>query len=59
LLLTFAIPQRDVRPLAESLISKFGNLDNVLSANIDVLCQIDGLKKHSAVLLKLVESPPP
>jgi len=56
LLLTFAIPQRDVRPLARFLISHFGNLDNVLSANFDVLRHTEGLKDRSAVLLKLVET---
>jgi len=35
LLLTYAIPQKDVRPLANQLISKFGSLQNVLSADVE------------------------
>jgi len=55
LLLTFAIPQKDVQPLAKQLIAKFGSLQNVLSADSDTLCKFDGLKTHSAVLLKLID----
>lgn len=55
LLLTYAIPQKDVQPLAKQLLSKFGSLQNVLSANIDTLCKFDGLKTHSTALLKLTD----
>jgi hypothetical protein len=53
--LTYAIPQRDVKPLAMELISNFGSLDRVLSASIDDLCQIQGVKNYSATLIKLVD----
>ena len=33
LLLTYAIPQRDVQPLAKSLIMKLGSLEAVLGAS--------------------------
>ena len=55
LLLTYAIPQRDVQPLARELIARFGNLPNVLDASVDALCAVEGIKENSAVLLKLVE----
>ncbi len=55
LLLTYAIPQKDVQPLAKQLIAKFGSLQNVLSADFDTLCKFDGLKTHSTTLLKLVD----
>ena len=55
LLLTYAIPQRDVKPLAIELISNFGSFDGVLSASIDDLCEIHGVKKYSATLIKLVD----
>ena len=32
LLLTFAIPRRDVKPLAKKLLHRFGNLKGVLDA---------------------------
>lgn len=32
LLLTYAIPRRDVKPIAKNLISRFGSLNGVLDA---------------------------
>lgn len=53
LLLSYAIPQRDVRPLAERLLERFVSLDGVLAADPAALCTVDGLAEHSAVLIKL------
>lgn len=55
LLLTYAIPQKDVQPLAKQLLIKFGSLQSVLSADVDTLCKFDGLKTHSTALLKLTD----
>jgi hypothetical protein len=55
LLLCYAIPQRDVHPLARLLIAKYGSLSAVLGASPDSLCRVEGLKDHSATLLKLVD----
>jgi DNA repair protein RadC len=55
LLLTYAVPQKDVQPLAKKLIATFGNLSNVLSTDIATLCEQEGIKEHSAVLLKLID----
>lgn len=55
LLLTYAIPLKDVQPLAHELIAKFGDLTGVLAANPDDLGRIDGIKQHSVALIKLVE----
>lgn len=55
LLLTYAIPRKDVQPLAKSLISKFGSLNGVLSASTDKLCDINGIGNTSAALIKLVD----
>src|SRR5690606_19599065 len=43
LLLTFAIPRRDVAPLADRLIQRFGSLDQVLSASRDELHAVEGV----------------
>jgi hypothetical protein len=56
LLLTYAIPQRDVLSLAQDLLAKFGSLEKVLAAAPADLCQIDGIKENSAVLISLVEA---
>lgn len=55
LLLTYAIPQRDVQPLAVRLISEYGSLSSLLEAPMEKLCQSKGIKENSAVLLKLVD----
>lgn len=55
LLLTYAIPQKDVQPLAARLLSDHGSLSSLLETPIETLCQSDGIKENSAVLLKLVD----
>ncbi|MDO4852767.1 MAG: DNA repair protein RadC [Clostridia bacterium] len=54
LLLSFAIPRRDVNPLAHRLINKFGSLENVLSATKEELLTVDGVGEHTIVLLQLL-----
>ena len=53
LILFYAIPQRDVKPIAYNLINRFGSLENVLSADVSELASVDGIGEHSAMLLKL------
>ena len=55
LLLCYAIPQRDVQPIAKLLIQKYGNLSSVLSLDAAALCSEEGIKQATAVLLKLVD----
>lgn len=55
LLLTYAIPQKDVQPLAARLLSEHGGLPSLLEAPMEALCQFEGIKENSAVLLKLVD----
>ena len=55
LLLTYAIPQKDVQPLAKQLLSEYGSLPSLLETSMETLCQSDGVKENSAVLLKLVD----
>ncbi len=56
LLLGYAIPRRDVRPLARKLIEHFGNVYYVLNAHIDDLMAVDGVGRSTAILIKLVHS---
>ena len=53
LLLTYAIPRKDVKPLAKILLAKFGSLGNVMSAKAEDLSQVKGIKDHSIALIKL------
>ncbi len=55
LLLTFAIPQRDVQPLAKSLLAQFGSFDKLLSADAEALCKVEGVKTNAATLFKLID----
>lgn len=55
LLLCYAIPQKDVRPLAERLLCEFGSLRAVLAAAPDDLCRVSGIGTNTVVLFKLVD----
>ena len=54
LLLTYAIPQRDVNPLAHELIARFGSLGNVLEADETELLRVKGVGGHAALLLSMI-----
>ena len=56
LLLFYAIPQKDTNPIAHRLIDKFGSVKNVLSADINTLMTVSGIKENSATLISLVNS---
>ncbi len=56
LLLTFAIPYSDVKPLAKRLISHFGSFTQVLDAPFEELVQVMGLGEYSATLVLLVKA---
>jgi len=55
LLLCYAIPQRDLQPLAKRLIEKYGSLPSVLALDVATLCSEEGIKQATAVLLKVVD----
>lgn len=54
LLLTYAIPRRDVFPIAEELILQFSSLGNVLDALDQELMQIDGIGESVITFLHLI-----
>ena len=54
LLLTFAIPQRDVNPLAHELVSLFGSLAGVLEADEKELLRVPGVGENAASLITLI-----
>jgi len=55
LLLTYAIPRGDVKPLAKSLLKSFGSIKGVIDADMADLENVSGVGFASAVALKLVK----
>jgi len=55
LLLTYAIPQKDVKPVAKLLLQRFGGLSGVLDAAQEELEAVRGLGPSSATLVRLVK----
>lgn len=54
LLLTYAIPRRDVRTLARQLYKKYGNIQHMLSLPMSELMVNVGVKENVATFLKLI-----
>ena len=56
LILFRSIPRRDVKPLAKTLLSRFGSFAEVLGAPRARLVEIDGVGEATAADLKIVEA---
>ena len=54
LVLTFAIPRRNVNDLAHALLKRFGSFHTVFETPVDVLQQVEGMTRRAAVLLQLI-----
>ena len=55
LLLTYAIPRRDVKPIAKELLQHFHHLAGVLDASLEELEAFPHVGRSSAILIKLVK----
>lgn len=53
MILMYALPRKDVKPLAKNLIRHYTNLANVLAAPIDELMNIPGVGSNTATLFAL------
>lgn len=56
LLLTYAVPRRDTKPLAWALLKKFGTLAAVFDADENQLTQVDGIGTGAAQFLRLIRA---
>lgn len=56
LLLTYAIPRRDVRPLVDELLARFLSLDAVFSATPASLLSIPGMGEATMIFIKAVDA---
>ncbi|MDQ1278072.1 MAG: repair protein RadC [Thermodesulfobacteriota bacterium] len=54
MLLTYGLPQKDVKELAKGLLREFGGLKGVIDAGIEELQQVKGIGSHTAILIKLI-----
>ncbi len=54
LLLCYAIPQRNVNPLAHELLSYFGSLHAVFDATPEQLLKVEGIGPYAAAFLHLI-----
>ena len=53
-LLFYAIPRRDTNTLAHALLERFGTLEAVFDAAEQELCEVPGVGKNTAALIRLV-----
>jgi DNA repair protein RadC len=56
LLLFMAIPRRDVKPIAKTLIARFGNLAGVMNASLADLEGVVGVSENTAVAIKTIQT---
>lgn len=54
LLLFYAIPRKDTKPIARQLLDKFGSLAKVLEATPAALQQVEGVGQNTATYIKLL-----
>lgn len=54
LLLTYAIPRRDTKPIAYALMNRFGSLHAVLQASAEELMTVEGIGENAATLISLM-----
>ena len=54
LLLTYAIPRRDTKPIAYALMTRFGSLHAVLQASVPELMTVEGIGENAATLLSMM-----
>jgi len=56
LLLTYAIPRVDVKPLGKALLKEFGTLAGVFDATVQERTQVAGIGEKAAVFLSLIRN---
>lgn len=55
LIITYAIPRMDCKPLSKRLLSQFKNLNGVLNADKDELLEVQGFGEMTLSLVKLIK----
>lgn len=55
-MLFYAIPRKDTNEIAHLLIEKFGSLDAILDAPINLLKEVSGIGESAAIFIKMISS---
>jgi DNA repair protein RadC len=55
-LLALAIPRRDTKPLAKALLTEFGGIAGLLTADAEALARVPGMGETSAAALKIAHA---
>jgi len=55
LVLSYAIPRKDTKPIAKELLSRFKTINGVLDSDIKELRTVTGISEHMALFLKLLK----
>jgi DNA repair protein RadC len=55
-LLALALPRRDTKPLAKTLISEFGGFGALLSADAETICRLGDISEGAAAALKIAQA---
>ncbi|MCL2566648.1 MAG: DNA repair protein RadC [Alphaproteobacteria bacterium] len=56
MLLFYAIPRRDVKPLAKSLLQKYGDIATIIATPQEILLQHKGVSENTVCLLQLLKT---
>ena len=54
LLLFYAIPRKDTKPVAYALLRRFGSIAGVMNASVSQLCEVEGITENAAMLFRLI-----
>jgi DNA repair protein RadC len=54
LLLFYALPRKDINPIAHALLKRFGSLKEVLEASVEELMEVPFMGENSAILFKII-----
>jgi DNA repair protein RadC len=55
LLLSYAIPRKDIKSLAKDLLERFGSLKGIMDAEFEELTAVRGISAHAAGLVRMVK----